>query len=583
MTDLRLGPGLTLPLDVVTEATGIVATRGAGKSSASAVIVEEAVAAGVQVVVFDRTGVYWGLQSNAKGDRAGLAVYVIGGPHGNVPLEATAGRMLADLAVDSGHSLVLDLSDLSKTAATRFAGDFLEHLYDRKARSRSTMLVVVDEAHFYAPQTPRGGFKGESAKLMGAMEDVVGLGRSRGLGVVLTTQRTQSLNKAVLDLIETLLVMRMLSPRARDAVRLWIQEKHEDDDAGVLASLSSLPTGTAWVWSPLRGILEKVPVRRIRTFDTYKTPEPGQVPVEPAVRKELDLTALGERIAATVEQAKANDPAELRRRILALEGELAGHRCPDPAPAEPVEVPVLDAEARALIEQVMERWDRAYDDATEAVNVLRDGLAAVRNARENVPAAARKPAGQGRTPSNTAPVPTAPVSRKPPVNGAESDVRLRAGARRILDTIVGSHPAGLTQSQAATRARLKRTGGTFGSYWSNLRAGGLITQDAKGLWRATDDGFARAGVAPGVMAQSGEQIREQWRGVLRKGARVMLDELIAAWPNGIDRANLAARADLEASGGTFGSYLSNLRANGLVAVTGSTVRASDDLFPEETP
>jgi hypothetical protein len=125
---------------------------------------------------------------------------------------------------------------------------------------------------------------------MGAMEDVVGLGRSRGLGVVLTTQRTQALNKAVLDLIETLLVMRMLSPRARDAVKDWIQEKHEDDEQGVIASLDSLPTGTAWVWSPLRGILEKVALRRIRTFDSYAHPEArARRASSRPKRKELDL------------------------------------------------------------------------------------------------------------------------------------------------------------------------------------------------------------------------------------------------------------------------------------------------------
>src|SRR5947209_1734099 len=107
---LKLGRGLALPLDVVTEATGIVATRGAGKSSTGAVLVEEALAAGVPTVVIDWTGVFWGLRSNVGGDGPGLSIYVLGGPHGDVPLEASAGRLIADLVVDSGHSFVLDLS-----------------------------------------------------------------------------------------------------------------------------------------------------------------------------------------------------------------------------------------------------------------------------------------------------------------------------------------------------------------------------------------------------------------------------------------------------------------------------------------
>lgn len=195
---LKLSKDLRLPLGVVTEATGIVATRGAGKSSTAAVLVEETFAAQVPLVVIDWTGVFWGLRSNARGTGPGLGVYVLGGPHGDVPLEASAGRFIADLVVDSGHSFVLDLSDFTKGEMRRFCADFLERLYDRKARARTTLLLVIDEAHELAPQSPRGGFKGDAARLIGAMEQVVALGRSRGIGAVLITQRTQALNKAVL-------------------------------------------------------------------------------------------------------------------------------------------------------------------------------------------------------------------------------------------------------------------------------------------------------------------------------------------------------------------------------------------------
>src|SRR6185437_283220 len=68
MTSLKLSSRFSLPVDVVTEAIGIVATRGAGKSFTSAVLIEEAIAAGVPVVVLDPTGVYHGLRSNAAGD-----------------------------------------------------------------------------------------------------------------------------------------------------------------------------------------------------------------------------------------------------------------------------------------------------------------------------------------------------------------------------------------------------------------------------------------------------------------------------------------------------------------------------------
>src|SRR5207244_2012285 len=82
----------------------------------------------------------------------------------------------------------------------------------------------------------------------------------------LITQRSAALNKNVLDLVETLLAIRMLGPRDRDAVKGWISAKSLSDELGVIDSLPSLPTGTAWAWSPVRGILSKIAMRHIGTF-----------------------------------------------------------------------------------------------------------------------------------------------------------------------------------------------------------------------------------------------------------------------------------------------------------------------------
>ncbi len=71
------------------------------------------------------------------------------------------------------------------------------------------------------------------------------------------------------------------------------------------------------------------------------------------------------------------------------------------------------------------------------------------------------------------------------------------------------------------------------------------------------------------------EIREQWRAALKAGARTMLDHLLDAYPDSVTRAELAEAAGLEQNGGTFGSYLSSLRSNGLAEVNGGQVRAAD--------
>jgi len=92
------GKAFTLPEDAVTQTFGVLAKRGVGKTHTASVITEEMVRAGHQVIVLDPLDVWWGLRSSADGKTAGLPVYVFGGEHGDLPLDAAAGGLMADVA-----------------------------------------------------------------------------------------------------------------------------------------------------------------------------------------------------------------------------------------------------------------------------------------------------------------------------------------------------------------------------------------------------------------------------------------------------------------------------------------------------
>ena len=69
---------------------------------------------------------------------------------------------------------------------------------------------------------------------------------------------------------------------------------------------------------------------------------------------EVDIEKLRERIAATIEKARADDPRELRKRIADLEKQLAT-RAPAPTiekVVERVEVPVIGDDQVARLEQL---------------------------------------------------------------------------------------------------------------------------------------------------------------------------------------------------------------------------------------
>lgn len=90
--DLRVGDGLTLPRDVVTQSIALLAIRRAGKSNAAAVIAEEIHGAGLPWVAIDPKGDWWGPRSSKDGTGPGLSVPIFGGLHGDMPLIPRGGE-----------------------------------------------------------------------------------------------------------------------------------------------------------------------------------------------------------------------------------------------------------------------------------------------------------------------------------------------------------------------------------------------------------------------------------------------------------------------------------------------------------
>lgn len=120
MTTLHIADNLTLPLDAVTQTLAFIGIRGMGKTHGAAVFVAQLLGAGMPVVVIDPLDAWWGLRSSADGTHAGLPIVIAGGEHGDIPLEAGSGTILADVVVDEELPIVLSLRRrLAKTPARR--------------------------------------------------------------------------------------------------------------------------------------------------------------------------------------------------------------------------------------------------------------------------------------------------------------------------------------------------------------------------------------------------------------------------------------------------------------------------------
>ena len=97
-----------LPPEIATQATAIFGIRGSGKTVTATVVVEELLERGLPVAIIDPTDVWWGLKSSADGKSEGFPVVILGGPHGDLPLDENNGWALADFAVEEGVPMVLN-------------------------------------------------------------------------------------------------------------------------------------------------------------------------------------------------------------------------------------------------------------------------------------------------------------------------------------------------------------------------------------------------------------------------------------------------------------------------------------------
>lgn len=548
---IKIGEDFALPLEFVTSTQAILARKRSGKSYTASVEAEELLTAGQQIAVIDPTGAWWGLKSSADGKSAGFPVVIFGGEHADVPLESTAGEVLAHTLVEQRFSAVFDLSLMGVGEAIRFVTSFSNELF---RVNRAAMHLFIDEADAFCPQKPFG----DETKSLHAVKRLVKQGGIRGIGVTMITQRPQVLNKDVLSQVDILTVLRMSHPLDVKAAVDWIaSEVDVPFSQEVKAALPSLPVGTAFVCSAPLHIGKRVEIRQRRTFNSGATPKPGEAKVEPKVLAEIDIEKLGAEIAATVQRAKANDPKELQKRIRELEVR---------RPEQSEEVGMLKdtiAQLQGEVEQ-MEADLQGYKDrsarAAEVAKTLYELLTAA-----DASAVARA-------------IPVRPVLRSVPSPSprkptAVQDVSLRSGARKMLAVLAQWYPSGRTEAQVAAQVQMKRTGGTWAAYKSDLKNGGYF-EVRDGLWFATEAGREYVGADAPDMPSTTEDVVRLWGEKLRRGAREMLDVLVRHKGRAVSREGLGEAVGMESSGGTFAAYLSDLKQAGLIVVDRDGVRAN---------
>lgn len=501
---------------------------------------------------------------------------------GDVRADPRTAGVLARRLLELGTSAVLDLYDLSVDGRREFVRRFLLELMSAPRPLWHPVLVVIDEAHDFAPE--KGAGESQSTE---AVVSLCTRGRKRGFAAVLATQRIAKLNKdAAAELLNKLIGRTHLDvdlKRAGDELGL---------DKAARQRLKQLQPGQFFAYGPaLSDDIRLVRTGPVLTHHPQvggpsSAPPPAPASLRSVVAQLMDLDRVADDEAATV--------ADYQRQVVALKARIQQlERSGGPRSAAPVGLPEAEVRRRiatatkAVHEQVL-----AERKATQALaKRLAAHVAAASRALDSARAsadelsqvAATAPSTESAAPSPAAAPPAAPtrggwVVHAPPARPAHDGIV--PAQQRILDTLSALEALGVTapakQNIAVLSGQSAKSSG-FDNNLGRLRTLGLIAYPRPKSAALTDAG--RAIARPKTLSSRAE-LHAAWEQQLSKPQWSILRALIEHYPSALSRPELAERSAQSATSSGFENNLGALRSLGVLEyLPGRLVVATSLLFP----
>jgi hypothetical protein len=557
-----MSPHDPIPAAALDDRLGFVGMTGSGKTFGAGTCVERILAKRARVIIPDPLGVWWGLRQMADGQTPSpYEIVIFGGPHADLPITPHAGAIIGETVASMRESAIIDLSQFETAAAERrFMLAFLDALYRRS--TGEPVHLLFDEADLWAPERIVDK-EGEATKLHGVMQTVVRRGRIKGLTSWLISQRPAALSKNVLSQVDGLVAFRLTASQDRKALGLWIEgQADREQGKAILGRLPEKKQGEAVVWLPARGILDDATFPLKLTYDSSRAPKRDEKKLAIDLRP-LDVDALRGKLETVAKEAVENDPKRLKARIAELERALA--RKPEAPAAGPavMRAAVDDAQVRGYAAGRRDGFEAMRKQAATQAQGLRDAIAAVQDTDAPVPPASPRAYRRAPTPRQS------PTLR---TNGAATTEPLPRGERACL-ICAAQNDDGVTREQLTVVTGYKRS--SRDAYIQRLRERGYV-EHAGDRVVATDAGIAALGDAYEPLP-TGPALQDYHLGRLPEGQRRVLEILLGAYPDAVERAVIDEATGYKRS--SRDAYLHRLGARELVVPEGrGAVRASAILF-----
>lgn len=548
---------MNFPKAILTNHSAFLGKTGSGKTSTAKLLIEQVVAEGARVCVIDPIkSDWWGLTSSADGKRPGLPFQILGGPRGHLPLHAAAGKAIGEVVASGALRLsILDMADFGMGEHVRFFHDFGETLF---RKMRGVVYLVVEEAHTFAPKEKFGN---ENQSIYTFKRLATG-GRSKGIRLVVATQRTQELHNAVLGSCETVFAHRLTAPADQEPVVKWLKANTPKDVASEVAkSLSSLSDGQAWLCSGNAQLFSRMQFPRISTFDNSATPT-GELAELHIKTAPVDQDALRALIGDAVKEAEANDPKKLRAEIGELRRQLSA-RAPAADPAEMTELRARNEKMGRALQDA----ERNYDELVQRCDRIRKYV--IDNTLEVPPPPARVAMEAIR--------PRPAVTRSQATDSVvPAAAAVKAGPQdRVLSAAAWWASVGVDRpsiDQLAAIALYHPRSKGFTNTLGALRSAGLLDGTL-----ITDMGRGRAKVPD--RAPTLDELHAAFRGRMKPVQARIFDEVRNAGGS-VDRDALAAALGYHPRSKGFCNSLGSLRTLGLLDYREGAVVGTALMYPE---
>jgi hypothetical protein len=546
------------PIEYASEGNGILGIRDSGKSYTATGFAEQIMDAGIPIIAFDAIGIWKHLRI-LKNGKPGYPIVIVGGKNGDIPLSPTNIVPIVRAAMKNNISLVIDLfsMELSKADWRRIVESCIRLLlYENEDYGQRH--IFIEEAAEFCPQK----LQPDQGKVYAEIEKLARMGGNVSLGFTLINQRSEDINKSVLELCDAIFLHRQKGKNSITNLGKWLSVADTDNSKEIVKSLPSLDQGECWVWLPG----SHLPVR---------TKMPEKKTVHPDRKKRIPFLKLGKPADVTKQLAIINAAIVPVQKI-----EVKKDTIKNSVPSvDKTKLDSLNKEISYLNEQIQEnKMDlrqhklaikKAYDTLHRVKNIYSTITETIEdlNLLLSTPDRIVK-----RVKEHKNKIPTPSITNKTGVTDP-GDSSVGKCERAIL-MVLAQRDQATSKNQVAILSSYSVKSSGFNNGISKLRVSGYITGSGDAL-EITEQGKAVLG--PYDPLPTGEALHRHWLDKLGKCEAAILAFLIAQAPNTRTRSEIAEATSYSVQSSGFNNGLSKLRV--LQLIEGKTdMKASGSLF-----